>query len=99
MRFPEEKYQNASEAARKKAAQAHARALFTRAKEAVDQQRQRLVQDAEARASAGLGEVKLTAEKPDDITVQDLDPIEPGTKRFDYPARHDKHVEERGLTK
>ena len=40
LRFPEEKFQNASEAARKKAAERHAAELFRRAQEAVDLQRQ-----------------------------------------------------------
>jgi hypothetical protein len=98
--IPEEKYQNASEAAYKKAAPTHSRALFARAEEAVDQQRQRLVlvQDSEAHVGR-LREVKLTAEKPDDITVQDLDPIEPAPKELGCSTDYGKRAEARGLTK
>ena len=42
MRFPEEKFQNVGDAARKQAAQKHGRELLKRAKEAVEQQRTQL---------------------------------------------------------
>lgn len=100
MRFPEEKYQNASAAAKKKALATHTAALMKKAKQAVDLQRQALLADAEARSSAGLGEVPLTtpAEKPEMLTVQDLDPIAPATKGLGFATEYGKRAEKAGLT-
>lgn len=98
MRFPEEKYQNASSKAREQAVRKHAQALFSRARQAVDHQRKRLLQDADARAQAGLAEIPLTGGDAS-ITVQDLDPIEPSTKGFGYSTEYGKRAEARGLTK
>lgn len=98
LRFPEEEYQNKSPAAVKKAAEAHARALMQRAVEAVDFQRQRLVQDADARAEAGLGEVKLVDPNPETLSVQDLDPVEPEGKGLGYATEYGKRAAEAGLT-
>ena len=99
MRFPEEQYQNASAGARSQAAARHGRLLVKRAQEAVDQQRQRLLQDAEARSAAGIGEVPLTTEQPDEISVQDLDPVEPSTKGFGYATDYGKRAAQAGLTR
>jgi hypothetical protein len=63
MRFPAEHYQNLSAPALKKLQAQHAKALVRKAQEAVDQQRKRLLQDAETRAESGLGEVPLTADR------------------------------------
>ncbi len=98
-RFPEEKFANASPGVTAKAAEQHGRELFKRATTAVQQQRTRLVQDAEARQAAGLGEVKLTGEKPEDITVQDLDPVAPTSKGFGYSTAYGERAEKAGLTK
>lgn len=99
MRFPEEKFQNASPEAIKQAARKHGADLFRRAQEAVDLQRRRLLQDAEARAQADLGEVKLSGDDPNELSVQDLDPVEPATKGFGYSTDYAKRAEARGLTK
>lgn len=98
MRFPEEKYQNASEAAVKAAAQKHGRGLFARAKQAVEVQRQALVQDAEARSEAGLGEVPLTSARPDQLSVQDLDPVDPTGKGLGFSADYGKRAAAAGAT-
>ncbi len=82
--FPEEKYQKASDAATEKAAEKHRSALFARATDAVDTQRKRLVEDGELHQQAGLGEVPLTGERPDQLSVQDLDPVQPATKSLGY---------------
>ena len=96
-RFPEEKWQNASPTAVNAAARQHARALLQRAKAAVDEQRQRLLRDSDARAEAGLGEVKLDA-PAEELSVQDLDPITPATKGFGYTTHYGKRAEAAGLT-
>lgn len=97
-RFPEEKFQNASEPAQKKAAEQHARALMAKAREAVDQQRQALVQDADARAEADLAEIPLSAPEPDRISVQDLDPIDPTPRGLGFATEYGKRAEAAGLT-
>lgn len=96
--FPVHEHQNLSETALKKAAEKHAREVFRKAQEAVETQRQMLVQDAEARATAGLGEVKLTTEKPEELSVQDLAPVEDGSKGFGYSTDYGKRAEAAGLT-
>lgn len=91
LRFPEETVANLPESARKAAETKHAAAIMKKVGEAVDFQRQRMLRDGELRQQAGLGEVPLTTAKPDDLSVQDLNPIEPATKGFgfapDYAAR------------
>lgn len=98
-RFPEEKYSNVSDASRKAAAEKHGNALLKAAVEAVEFQRKRLVIDSEARAEAGLGEVKLTTSQPSDLSVQDLSPIEPETKGFGFAPDYAKRAEAKGATK
>jgi hypothetical protein len=98
MRFPEEKYQNLSEGARDKARRAHAAKLFRRAKEAVDLARRKLLSDADARAAEALGEVPMSGEAPDQLTVQDLDPVAPATKGFGYATKYGERAEAAGLT-
>lgn len=89
---------NLSEAAQKKAVAKHQREVFRRAQEAVETQRQMLVADAEARDAAGLGEVKLTTDKPDEISVQDLAPAGETGKGLGYVTDYGKRAEAAGLT-
>ena len=63
-----------SPAAQKKAEAQHHASLLSKAKAAVDAQRQVLVSDLERRVSAGLGTVPLDAGM-DELSVQDLDPV------------------------
>ncbi|KAA5611629.1 helicase-related protein [Rhodovastum atsumiense] len=98
-RFPAEKYQNLSDAALRRAQQRHANGLMKRAREAVDMQQQRLVADAEARGAAGLGEVKLTSSKPDEITAEDLAPVAPPNGRgLGFDPEYGKRAAAAGLT-
>ncbi len=98
MQFPAERFAKATPEAQAKAAKQHAAAVFKAAQDAVKQQRQRLVQDAEARSQAGLGEVPLTTSDPEALTVQDLDPIAPATKGLGYATNYDKRAAKAGLT-
>ncbi len=98
MRFPSEAFANATPEAQDQAAKEHGRKLFEHARAAVDHQRQRLVQDAELRAEAGLGEVPLTAAAPEDLTVQDLSPVDDATKGLGFAPEYDKRAEAAGLT-
>lgn len=99
MRFPEEKFANVSPEARTKAAADHARTIYQHARQAVDFQRKRLVQDAELRAEGGLGEVPMTAAEPEQLSVQDLAPVDSGTKGLGFAPAYDKRAEAAGLTK
>ncbi len=92
-RFAVEKFANATPAAQKAAEQKHGRELFAQASRAVDHQRHRLVQDAETRAEGGLGEVPLTTATPDQISVQDLDPIAAGTAGLGFDPGYGKRAE------
>ena len=98
MRFPAERYQNASPEAQAKAAATHARDLFRKAQEAVKFQRDKLVQDAEMRAQSGLGEVPLTAAEPEAISVQDLAPIPDASSGLGFAPDYDGRAERAGLT-
>jgi superfamily II DNA or RNA helicase len=99
MAFDEAKYRNVSEQARKKAAEQHARSLVARAEQAIDFQRRRIVVDAETRHEAGLGEVALTSARPEDLSVQDLNPITPETKGLGFAPEYGKRAAEKGATK
>ena len=68
------KAEGLSEAAQKKAEARHHAELLSRAKAAVETQRQVLVADVERRVAAGLGVVPLDADM-DELSVQDLDPV------------------------
>lgn len=99
MRFPEEKFSGASDAAVSKARQRHAREVYRQAVAAVDLQRQRLVADAEARGEAGIGEVPLTSVKPEEISVEDLAPVGNEGGGLGFAAKYGERAEARGLTK
>lgn len=99
MRYKEEANGSLSESAKVKARTQHAHALLKAAEDAVEFQRSRLVVDAETRAQSGLGEVPLTSAKPDQLSVQDLDPIVPETKGFGYSAEYEKRAIAHGATK
>lgn len=96
--FPEEKYEHLSDAAVDKLRGKHQRELLKRANEAVELQRQVLLNDADARAAAGLGEVPLETKDTDTISVADLDPIRPETAGLGFSADYKERAEEAGLT-
>lgn len=92
LRFPVENFGGVSESARKAAEKKHAQAIMKKVHEAVEFQRKRLVLDAEARAQAGLGEVPLTSSEPDQLSVQDLDPIQPATNGLGFAPEYAKRA-------
>lgn len=96
--FPDEQYQNLSDAALAKLRQKHHQDLMRKAAEAVDLQRQRLVTDHAARLEAGLGEVPLDAKDPDTISVQDLNPIPENTGGLGVAHKFKERAEQAGLT-
>lgn len=96
--FPEERFENLSDAAANKLRDKHHRELLKRATEAVDQQRQALLADADARAAVGLSEVSLETPDNETISVADLDPIRPESAGLGFSADYKERAEEAGLT-
>lgn len=75
LEFPEADYANLSDAALAKMRNKHHQTIMTRAMQAVDMQRQRLVTDHASRVEAGIGEVPLDAKDDNTLSVQDLNPM------------------------
>lgn len=98
LEFPEEDYAHLSEAARDKVRAKFHRDLLARAKDAVRQSRQRLVTDAAARADAGIGELPLFADDPEQLSVQDLDPMKQGRSGLGFQPDYKGRAEAAGLT-
>ena len=96
--FPEERYENLSDAAVAKLRNKHHRELLRRANEAVEMQRQALLNDADARAQAGLGEIPLETDDPRELSVADLDPVRPESAGLGFSADYKGRAEEAGLT-
>ena len=96
--FPEEKYADLSDAAANKLRNKHHRELLKRANDAVEMQRQALLNDADARAVAGIGEVPLESTSPDELSVADLDPIRPESAGLGFSADYKERAEDAGLT-
>jgi hypothetical protein len=96
--FPEEKYEDLSDAAVNTLRNKHHRELLKRATEAVDMQRQALLNDADARAEAGLGEVPLESKSEDVISVADLDPVRNESAGLGFSADYKERAEQAGLT-
>lgn len=97
LRFPEKKFAGLSPAAQKKAAERHASALVQRAHDAVEQHRQRLVQEAEQRSEINLGEIPLTTDKPDQLSVQDIAPVDGATKGLGFVPNYGARAEANGF--
>jgi hypothetical protein len=98
LRFPEEDFAHLSEAAQEKVRSKFHRELLGRAKDAIGQSRQKLVADAAARADAGIGELPLFSQSPDDLSVQDLDPVKPPSSGLGFQANYKGRAEDAGLT-
>ncbi len=99
MEFKPEQFPGVSDAAMRKLQADHHRQLLAKATEAVDLQRKRLVTDAEARAEAGLGEVPITVEKPDALSVEDLAPVPTTGAGLGFAPDYKGRAEAAGLTK
>jgi hypothetical protein len=98
LEFPAEDYEHLSEGARAKVKEKFHRDLLGKAKDAVKQSRERLVLDAAARADAGIGELPLSADDPDTLSVQDIDPVKPLTSSLGFQANYKGRAEAAGLT-
>ena len=91
-------YQNATEAAMKKGAAEHAKALMAKVMEAAGGARSGLLAEAEENGLEAIGEIPLTSAEPDQLSVQDIDPIQDSTKGFGFATEYGKRAEAAGLT-
>lgn len=96
--FDEGKHAGLSEEAKAKARKEHEKGLLKRAKETVEANRKALVEDSEARAQSGLGELPLTTENPDQISVSDLDPMPERKPGLGFSSNYGQRAAENGLT-
>lgn len=98
LEFPEEDYAHLSEKARDQLRNKHHRALLSKAKDVIKQSREMLVADASARADAGIGELPLFSESPEDLSVADLDPDPSGKAKMGFNADYKGRAEAQGLS-
>jgi hypothetical protein len=98
MEFPEADYDHLSEAARNKVRAKFHRTLLQRAKETINLSRERLLADATARADAGIGELPLFSDKPDALSVADLDPVKAAGAGLGFNPHYKARAEKAGLT-
>lgn len=98
LEFPEDDYAHLSEKALEKVRAKHHAALLARAKDVIKQSREKLVNDAAARADAGIGEVPLFSDNPDALSVHDLDPAKNSKAGLGFNPDYKGRAEEKGLT-
>lgn len=99
LEFPEDDYAHLSEAARNKVRDKFHRDLLKKAKEVIQQSRQMLVLSPAARADAGVGEVPLHSDSPDEVAAADLDPVRAIGAGLGFQADYGGRAEAAGLTK
>jgi Helicase conserved C-terminal domain/Type III restriction enzyme, res subunit len=98
LEFPEEDYEHLSEGARSKVRDKFHRDLLSKAKEVIQQSRQMLVLSPDARAEAGVGEVPLHSDSPDEIAADDLDPVRPPGAGLGFQPDYKGRAEAAGLS-
>lgn len=76
----------------------HHREILSKARDAVNLQRQRLVNDADARLEADIGEIPLDSKDDNVISVEDLNPTKPEGGGLGFSADYGKRAEEAGLS-
>lgn len=98
LEFPEEDYAHLSQVALAKVRARHHANLLSRAKYFIQQGREKLLNDAGARADAGIGELPLFSEKPEDLSVDDLVPVPKQAGGLGFNADYKSRAEAAGLT-
>jgi len=96
--FPEDDYAHLSDAAQAKVRQKHHQEIMRRATEAVELQRQQLVNDPEARRSAGIDVIPLDANGVEQLSVQDLSPIPNTSAGLGFSTDYKERAEAAGLS-
>lgn len=95
--FKEEAVASLSPAAQNKLRDQHHTELLTRANEAVDVQRKRLVDDAAARMEADIGEIPLESADPEQLSVADLAPVKAEGAGLGFAPNYKERAEDAGL--
>lgn len=98
LEFPEADYAHLSEKAMAKVKDRHHGQLLKRAKDVIKQSREKLVNDAAARADAGVGELPLFSDDPDHLVVGDLDPVKAHGAGLGFQADYKVRAEDAGLS-
>lgn len=98
LEFPEEDYAHLSEKALAKVKDRHHRKLLQRAKDIIQQSREKLVNDAAARTDAGVGELPLFSEQPEHLTVEDLAPVPKQAGGLGFNPDYKGRAQAAGLT-
>lgn len=98
LRFPEEDYAHLSAQALDKVRAVHHRKLLNRAKDVIRQSRERLVNEAQPRADAGIGELPLFSESPEALSVEDLAPVPKQAGGLGFNPDYKGRSERAGLT-
>lgn len=98
MKFPEADYAHLSEKALAKVKARHHANLLAKAKDVIQQAREKLVGDASARSDAGIGEVPMFSENPEALSVQDLAPVPKQSGGLGFNADYKGRAEAKGLT-
>lgn len=97
-KFDDSKMDGLSPEAQAKARKEHDADLFKRAKEAVNVNRKMLLNDHDALAASGLGDVPLQAKASDVISVDDLDPVSDKAPGLGFAASYGERAAKQGLT-
>lgn len=98
MAFDEEAHAGLSEEAQAKARKEHDKDIFQRAKAAVELNRKKLLEDHDARAESGLGEMPMQAKDADTLSVADLDPMPEKKPGLGFSQDFGKRAADHGLT-
>lgn len=98
LEFPAADYEHLSQAAQNKLRAKHHAALLSRAKQVIKQSRDRLVNDASARADAGIGEIPLFTQDDDKLSVADLDPMKESKAGLGFQADYKGRAQAAGLS-
>lgn len=99
MDLPEEDYAHLSSAALKKVKARHHAKLLSRAKDVIKQSREKLLNDPKARADAGIGELPLSSDSPDTLSVADLAPVPKQQGGLGFNPDYKGRAEASGLSK
>lgn len=97
MQFPEDEYKSLSEPAVNKLREKFHRDVLKQAHDAVNEVRQRILKDADARLTADMGVVPLTSTDDNVISVNDLDPVPTNTMGLGFSTKYGERAEKEGL--
>ena len=97
--FDEKAHAKLSDAAKRKAYAKHHGALLRKANEAIDLQRQRLVEDPDFRAEAGLANMPAQSAVSHELSVADIDPVTPGKVTLGFSHAFGERAQQAGLSK